>query len=228
MNERVAVIDDDEDFLELLARVLGKAGYKVKTYPAPGRFLDAAAKEVPDLCLLDMQLPGMDGRDLIRVLRANPQTRRLIIVAMSAVAVSPEDAVRGLEEGADEYLRKPMELGFMLVRVRGLLDRARPPAPPPAPVLRWGALSVHPEEHRVALDGKDVPLTRLEFGLLSAFLRQPNRVLPRVWLLENVWGSSPPSGTRTVDKHVESLRRNLPAFGRRLETVVGVGYLFRP
>ncbi|OGR90139.1 MAG: hypothetical protein A2V88_10705 [Elusimicrobia bacterium RBG_16_66_12] len=228
MSARIAVVDDDAGMLELLSLVLDKAGYKVRAYPTPGRFFDGVLKTKPDLCLIDVQLPGMDGREVIRVLRANAETRKTVLIAMSAHATRSSDAAMGLEIGADEYMTKPLDMDFLLVRISGLLARSREGAPSGPEVVRWGALSVVPDEHRVTLGGQDVPFTRLEFQLLLAFLSQPNRVLARSWLLQTVWQASPGIATRTVDKHVESLRKKLPPFGKKVETVVGVGYLFRP
>ncbi len=227
MSARIAVVDDDAGMLELLSLVLGKAGYKVHVYPTPGRFFDGVLKNKPDVCLIDVQLPGMDGREVVRVLRANPETGKTLLVLMTAHATLPGDAVMGLEIGADEYMVKPLDMDLLLVRIAGLLAR-RGGATSAHEVMRWGPVSIVPEEHRVMFGGKDVAFTHLEFQLLLAFLRQPNRVLARSWLLQTVWQSSPSVSTRTVDKHVESLRRKLPPFGKKVETVVGVGYIFRP
>jgi two-component system alkaline phosphatase synthesis response regulator PhoP len=229
MNGVIAVVDDDLEMLDLLELVLGKAGFKVKSYSTPGRFFDGVVKAKPVLCLIDVQLPGMDGREIIRVLRANPETRPLPLILMSAIATAPGDVVRGVDGGADEYLPKPLDMELLVGRIQNLLKRSRrDPAKIPANVIGWGEVEVSPDEHRLSFRGKDVPLTHLEFKLLLAFFRQPNRVLPRVWLLQNVWESSASLETRTVDKHVETLRRKLPPLAQRLETVVGVGYIFRP
>ena len=228
MSATVAVVDDDTEMLELLALVLTKSGYEVKTFPTPGRFFDALAKGRPDVCVLDMHLPGMDGRDVIRVLRANADTKGLPIVAISAVARSTADVVQGLELGADEYLAKPVDLDLLVARIAVLLRRAPNGSVPAAETVRYGDVTIYPEEHRVTCGGKDVPATHLEFKLLLYFLKNPNRVLTRGLMLEKVWGTGPDLSTRTVDKHVETLRKKLPAFGARVETVIRVGYLFRP
>jgi DNA-binding response OmpR family regulator len=229
MSRVIAVVDDDDELRELLSFVLGKAGFKVQSYSTPGRFFDGIVKVRPDLCLLDVQLPGMDGREMVRVLRSNPETRGLPVILMTGVAVSTADIVRGVDGGADEYFPKPLDLELLVARIHNLLARAAASsAPPPAESLRWKDVVVMPDEQRLTLRGKDVTLTRLEFNLLLAFLRQPNRVLARSWLLQTVWESSPNVATRTVDKHVEALRKKLPPFGAAVETVVGVGYLFRP
>jgi len=227
---KLAVVDDDAEMLALLALVLGKGGYDVKTYPTPGRFLDSLAKVRPDLCVLDMNLPGIHGRDVIRVLRENDATRRMPIVAITASERGTPDVIKGLELGADEYMGKPLDLELFVVRIAALLRRlpAAAVAAAPQETLSFGAMTVFLDEHRVELGGKAVTLTHLEFKLLGYLLRHPLCVVTRGMLLEKVWGSEPGMSTRTVDKHVESLRKKLPAFGAHVETVIRVGYLFRP
>ena len=228
MSRVIAVVDDDDEMRALLTLVLGKAGFKVQGYATPGRFFDGLVKSKPELCIVDVQLPGMDGREVVRVLRSNPETRALPVIMITAVATSSEDVVRGVDNGADEYFPKPLDLELLVARIENLLSRANRTAPPPEDSISWGELEIAPEEHRVTVKGKAVPLTHLEFKLLLAFLRQPNRVLPRSWLLQHVWDSSSSVSTRTVDKHVETLRRKVKPLSGNLETVVGVGYLFRP
>ena len=188
-------------------------------------------KTVPVLmCVLDMNLPGIHGRDVIRVLRENEATRRMPIVAITASERGTPDVIKGLELGADEYMGKPPDLELFVVRIGALLRRipAAAAAPPPQETLSYGAMAVLLDEHRVELAGKAVTLTHLEFKLLTYFLRHPLRVVTRGMLLEKVWGTEPDQSTRTVDKHVESLRKKLPVFGANVETVIRVGYLFRP
>ncbi|MFI5349989.1 MAG: response regulator transcription factor [Elusimicrobiota bacterium] len=228
MSRVIAVVDDDDEMRALLTLVLGKAGFKVQGYATPGRFFDGLVKSKPELCIVDVQLPGMDGREVVRVLRSNPETRTLPVIMITAVATSSEDVVRGVDNGADEYFPKPLDLELLVARIENILSRANRVAPPPDDSISWGELEIAPEEHRVTVKGKAVPLTHLEFKLLLAFLRQPNRVLPRSWLLQHVWDSSSSVSTRTVDKHVETLRRKVKPLSGNLETVVGVGYLFRP
>jgi two-component system alkaline phosphatase synthesis response regulator PhoP len=228
MSRLIAVVDDDEEMRALLTLVLGKAGFKVQGYATPGRFFDGLVRAKPSLCIVDVQLPGMDGREVVRVMRSNPETRALPVIMITAVATSSGDVVKGVENGADEYFPKPLDLELLVARIENLLSRANPSAPPPEDSISWGEVEVAPHEHRVTVRGKAVTLTNLEFKLLLAFLHQPNRVLPRSWLLQHVWDSSTSVSTRTVDKHVETLRRKVKPLSGRLETVVGVGYLFRP
>jgi DNA-binding response OmpR family regulator len=225
----ISVVDDDPEVLKFLEFVLKKAGYAVSAAATPGRFFDSILKSKPALCLIDVQLPGMDGREIVRVLRSSEETRDIPLVVMSAQAVSSTDKVRGLNDGADEYFAKPLDVDLLLVRIANLLARrgAAPAEAPGGEIVSWGPLRVLLDEHRATLGGKDVPLTHMEMKLLVAFLRQPGRVLPRALLLQSVWNAEGAS-TRTVDKHVETLRRKLPPFGKKVETVVGVGYLFRP
>lgn len=228
MMRRIAVLDDDDEMLGLLKLVLSKAGFRIDAYATPGKFFDGLLRRKPDLCLIDVQLPGMDGRDIVRVLRSNDATRAVPAVLMSAVATASGDIVRGVDQGADEYFPKPLDLELLVVRIHNLLARARPVAARASAPVEWKDLAAYPDEHRVTLKGREVVLTRLEFLLLMAFLRQPNRVLPRSWLLQSVWESSPAVTTRTVDKHVETLRKKFPPLADSVETVVGVGYMFRP
>ena len=228
MSRLIAVVDDDDEMRSLLTLVLGKAGFKVQGYATPGRFFDGLVRAKPELCIVDVQLPGMDGREVVRVMRSNPETRALPVIMITAVATTSGDVVKGVENGADEYFPKPLDLELLVARIENLLSRANRIAPPPEDSVTWGELEVTPDEHRVTVKGKAVPLTHLEFKLLLAFLRQPNRVLPRSWLLQHVWDSSTSVSTRTVDKHVETLRRKVKPLSGNLETVVGVGYLFRP
>lgn len=232
MKAKVAVVDDDPEMLQLLSMLLIKEGYDVKTFPSPGKFLDSLEKSKPDLCVLDMHMPGIHGREVIRILRQNEATKRLPIVAMSAVARSTPEVILGLDLGADEYMPKPLDLELLVVRIDGLLKRAggnsAASSPAPSEKLRYGDVIVFLEEHRVTVDDLDVALTNLEFKLLVFLLRHPNRVATRGMLLEKVWGSNPDVSTRTVDKHFESLRKKIPIVGARVETVIRVGYLFRP
>jgi DNA-binding response OmpR family regulator len=228
---RIVVVEDDPEWALLLQRILQAGGHEVRHFPTPGRLFDALLKDIPDLVILDMQLPGMHGREIVRVLRANEATRRLLVVAVSAHEKASADAVKCIENGADEYFSKPVDPDLLLARVGALLRRS--PAtgasfadnePPP---LQLGPLTVFMDRRTATLKDKPLVLTHLEFELLVYFLRQPNRVLTRSLILETVWRTSPDLSTRTVDKHVETLRKKLGSLGALFETVIGSGYLLR-
>ena len=226
---RVAVVDDDPDWALVMMRLLKGSGHDIVHYATPGRLFDALLKSVPDVVLLDMQLPGMHGREVLRVLRANEATRRLLVVAVSGYERGSAEAVKAFESGADEYMAKPLDQDLLLARISALLRRGAGPQTLPAaqPSLRAGSLVVRPDQRTAQLNERPLELTHLEFDLLVYFLKQPNRVLTRGLILETVWGSSADLNTRTVDKHVETLRRKLGPLGAHLETVVRVGYLLR-
>ncbi|MFH1726463.1 MAG: response regulator transcription factor [Elusimicrobiota bacterium] len=223
---RIAVVEDDPELGDYLERLLDGEGYDTALYPTPGRFFDSILRSRPDAVLLDMQLPGMDGKEIIRVLRADPKSRDMLIVSMSGRQKSTKDIVDGLHAGADEYFLKPLDRELLLVRVEVLLRR-RTGKPSVEDSIRLGALTLFPERRVCLLQKREVKLTRLEFDLLLYLLRQRNRVLTRGALLEAVWHGDPTMTTRTVDKHVETLRRKLGSFGRRLQTVVRVGYVLK-
>lgn len=230
---RVVVVEDDPEWALLLQRILQSGGHEVRHFGTPGRLFDALLKDVPDLVILDMQLPGMHGREIVRVLRANEATRRLLVVAVSAHEKASADAVKCIENGADEYFAKPVDPDLLLARIGALLRRS-PAGPAGAafaenepPPLQLGALTVFMDRRTATLKDKPLVLTHLEFELLVYFLRQPNRVLTRSLILETVWRTSPDLSTRTVDKHVETLRKKLGPLGALFETVIGSGYLLR-
>ena len=225
MKPRIALLDDDEGHLELYALILSRAGMTPELYNRPARFLQDCTRSPADAAIVDVRLPGIDGREVIRVLRNNEETRRMALIAVSATARATADVVRGFTLGADEYLTKPVDAELLVGRIQALLRRSALQPPEPR-VLRWKTLEASPDEGRVSVSGSEVTLTRQELRLLVHFLGNPERVMTRVMLLDHLWSGG--AGPRTVDKHVETLRRKIPVFGERLETVVRVGYCFHP
>ncbi len=226
--QHIAVVEDDNEVGELLKTLLAANGYAVDLYPTPGRFFDALLIQKPTLAFIDMRLPGMDGREIIRVLRANPDTKKILLIGMSAEERSPKDIVNGFNAGADEYLVKPIDSELLLVRIGALLRRGgNGSSEPEIETLVVDELTILPQQREVQFDGNPVKMTRLEYELLLYFIHNRSRVLTRSVLLETVWEGDPTMSTRTVDKHVETLRRKLGAFGDRIETVIRVGYILR-
>jgi DNA-binding response OmpR family regulator len=224
--DKIAIVDDDPECCALVRLWLKDQDYEISCFATAGRFFDALLKNRYMLVLLDMHLPGMDGREIIRVLRANPQTKRMLILGIADGGTRSADAVAALNLGADEYLTKPMDADFLVARVAALLRRRGDPTAETERIC-VDSLVVVPDRREVTVDGKAVALTDLEFRLLVYFLRNANRVLTRHLVLDQVWGIKTPIDTRTVDKHVESLRRKLGRFSVRFETVVKTGYCFK-
>lgn len=223
---RIVALEDDARWADFYQGAFPALGHSLNVQTAAVRFFAALRAAPTDLVLVGMQAAGMDGGEVIRVLRAAPGSERLIIVGVSAQPYRPEDAVRGLRAGADEYMAAPVDCDLLVARVSALLQR-RPGSPPPSPILKLGPLLVLPGERVCRLKGKTLSLTRLEFDVLLLFLRQANRVMTRRLLMDTVWKGDAQATTRTVDKHVQTLRRKLGPLGTRIETLVRVGYVLR-
>lgn len=220
----VAVLDSDQASRESLAVLLKAKGYEVRTFQTAGRFFDALLDKVPRAAFISTALRGMDGREVIRVLRSNPETRAMALLAFSDGKRRREEVISGFEAGADEFLEGPFDPELLAARLASLL-RGRPEAPA-AEVMELAGVRMDMDSRVCTVAGKAVKLTRLEFDLLGHLMRHRGRVLTRGALLGTVWGDGA-SGTRTVDKHVEAVRRKVRPLAKRLETVVNVGYLLR-
>jgi DNA-binding response OmpR family regulator len=223
MPTRILVVEDDPDIAELVARYLDKAGYATTRLSSGRDALDAVRAKPPDLIVLDLMLPQVDGLEVCRALRANDKTAAIPIIMLTARAEESERIV-GLEMGADDYLAKPFSPNELVARVRALLRRAHRVAPASGRPLTYGSIAVDPEQHTVSLNGRDVTLTAKEFLLLEYLLQHRGRVLSRDVLLEQVWGYRYTGGTRTVDVHVRRLREKLPGLAAAIVTVKSLGY----
>ena len=223
MPARILVVEDDPDIAALVSRYLDKAGF-VSEQAASGRdALTAIAARPPDLLVLDLMLPQIDGLEVCRMVRSNQATAGLPIIMLTARAEESERIV-GLEIGADDYLAKPFSPNELVARVRALLRRAQRAAGPPSKTLAYGPIAVDTERHVVSSDGRDITLTAKEFLLLEYLLQHRGRVLSRDLLLTDVWGYRYTGGTRTVDVHVRRLREKLPILTSGLVTVKQFGY----
>ncbi|MBI4425146.1 MAG: response regulator transcription factor [Elusimicrobia bacterium] len=225
---RIFVLNDDPSALEFLTTLLELQGCEARGYANSGRFLDAAARGAPDLLLIDLELPGIDGWAVLKLVKEHAELRSVPVILVSARYRDSQDVVRGLQAGADDYIQYPSPAEFIAARVQALLRRrAWRGGEPAADTLRLGELTVESDAHLVRLGGEEVSLTPLEFALLAYLLHNRNRVLTRGHILEHVWRSDAALTSRTVDKHVEQLRRKLGPVGRKIETVVRVGYRLR-
>ena len=221
------MVDDDERLAASVRRSLEYAGYRVGVAHDGPSSLTAAGQDRPDLVVLDVLLPGLDGYGVCRALRSATGDGGPMVLMLTARDAVP-DRVAGLDAGADDYLVKPFEHDELLARVRALLRRR--PAPAGAPVtLTLADLTLDPGTREVRRAGREIELTALEFDLLHHFLRHPRQVLSRAQLMDAVWGGGSPLTSNVVDVYVGYLRGKLEAAGeqRLLHTVRGVGYALR-
>ena len=223
MAPRILIVEDDPDIAELVARYLGKAGFVIEQAASGRDALAAIAKRPPDLLVLDLMLPHVDGLEVCRSVRADDATAGLPVIMLTARA---EESARivGLELGADDYIAKPFSPNELVARVRALLRRAQRAAGPAAATLTYGAIALDTSRHLVTAGGREVTLTAKEFLLLEYLLQHRGRVLSRDLLLTDVWGYRYTGGTRTVDVHVRRLREKLPPLAEGLVTVKQFGY----
>ncbi len=223
MSISVLVVEDDPDIAELLARSLEKAGYVPARASSGREALNMVRAAMPDLIVLDLMLPEVDGLEVCRLLRASEKTASVPIIMLTA-RNEESDRIVGLEMGADDYLSKPFSPKELVARVRALLRRARRQPETGSRPMTYGNIVVDVEQHTVSSNGCDVGLTAKEFLLLEYLLRHRGRVLSRDALLERVWGYRYTGGTRTVDVHVRRLREKLPLLVDALVTVKQFGY----
>jgi DNA-binding response OmpR family regulator len=226
----VLVVDDEPTIVEIVGRYMERAGFETFTAADGYKALDVAAEHRPDLVVLDVMLPGIDGIEVMERLRERPGSP--IAVILLTARGEESDRLVGLRNGADDYVVKPFSPAELVARVEAVLRRTAPPvADEDVPPIVHGPLRVEPASRRVVLDGKDVALTMREFDLLAFFAANPGRVFSRDQLMEAVWGEPWFDDTSTVTVHVRRLRAKLgddPAEPRFIETVWGVGYRFRP
>jgi DNA-binding response OmpR family regulator len=226
---RILVVEDDADIAGLMVHYLAPAGYDTEVVADGGDALPAARRRPPDLVILDRMLPGLDGLEICRALRADADLGAVPILMLTARA-EEVDRIAGFETGADDYVTKPFSPKELVARVGALLRRVRrEPAPAGSErVLRYGPVVIDVERHVVTDGDTEVRLTAKEHLLLRYFVEHPGRVLSRDRLLTDVWGYHYTGGTRTVDVHVRRLREKLPVLVQAIETIKQFGYKLRP
>jgi DNA-binding response OmpR family regulator len=223
MPDKILLVDDEPTLLDTLALNLRASGYQVVTASNGAAALDVAHAEAPDLVILDLMLPEIDGLTVCRSLRQASDTPILILTARTGEL----DKIVGLESGADDYLTKPFSLGELQARIRALLRRAGPRQP--SDLLKSEDLELNLVSRRVFLSGKELALSPKEFGLLAELVRHRGAVLSRDLLLTRIWGYDFYGDSRTVDVHVRWLREKIeadPSNPARIVTVRGIGYRF--
>lgn len=224
--ERILLIEDEPDIAEVLQYNLEKEGFAVEVARRGDTGLEAIRREAPDLLLLDLMLPGVDGLELTRLLKRDGATSRIPIVMLTARS-EEVDRIVGLELGADDYIPKPFSPREVVLRVKAVLRRYQPEEDA-GDLVEVGGIQLDVSGHQLRVRGKEMPLTATEFRLLRLLLERCGRVQTRGQLLSDVWGYAEDIDSRTVDTHIRRLRRKLGPEADRIETVIGVGYRLRP
>ena len=226
--ERILLIEDEPDIAEVLQYNLEKEGFEVAVARRGDSGLEAIRREPPDLVVLDLMLPGIDGLELCRMLKRDAATARLPIVMLTARG-EEVDRIVGLELGADDYISKPFSPREVVLRVKAVLRRLQPePEGTASDRIEVGGIQLDISGHQLHVRGKEAPLTATEFRLLRLLMERGGRVQTRGPLLSDVWGYAEDIDSRTVDTHIRRLRRKLGPEADRIETVIGVGYRLRP
>jgi two-component system alkaline phosphatase synthesis response regulator PhoP len=223
---RIVVVEDEIDVANLVKHALERGGdTNVEIVASGAAALTTVARTPPDLLILDLNLPGLDGTEVCRILRSRPASSQLPIIMLTA-RTEESDRVLGLDLGADDYITKPFSPRELAARVRAVLRRKRGSSQAAMSLYKGARLVADFDAVAVTVDGEPIRLTRREFELLRCLVENRNRVLSRDRLLVRVWGYDPSIETRSVDVHVGRLRSKLGTAGRQIETVVGLGYRF--
>lgn len=224
MASKILIVEDEPDIVELLVYNLHQAGFETDAVLNGADALEQVKIQPPDLVLLDLLLPEVDGLEVCRTLKRDPETTGIPIIILTAKGEAI-DRIVGLELGADDYITKPFSPREVLLRVRAVLRRTpNLPRNSPANQIQIDNLKIDIDKHQVFSNGDVIDLTATEFKILSLFAHSPGRVFTRSILMDAVWGQEYYGIERTMDTHVSRLRRKLGQFGERIETVHGVGY----
>jgi len=224
--ERILVVEDEEDILELLEYNLKREGFRVSGVKTGEKALDAVRAKPPDLMILDLMLPGLDGLEICRQLKMGEDTRTIPIVILTAKG-EEADIVTGLELGADDYITKPFSPRVLVARIRAVLRRKTQEPVPEAKTIQVRGLDIHPGRHEVLHGKKSIQLTLTEFRILHFLARRPGWVFTRYQIVDAVHGRDYPVTERSVDVQIVGLRKKLGDAGKYIETVRGVGYRFK-
>ena len=223
--QRITLVEDEADIAEVLAYNLGKEGFEVEVHERGDAALEAIRHRPPDLILLDLMLPGLDGLEITRALKREAGISTIPLVMLTAKS-EEVDRIVGLELGADDYIPKPFSPREVVLRVKAVLRRFKTSGEGSG-ALQAGRIRLDPTAHRLEVAGREVSLTATEFRLLQTLLSRAGRVQTRSRLLADVWGYAEDVDSRTVDTHIRRLRRKLGDEAERIETIIGVGYRLR-
>jgi DNA-binding response OmpR family regulator len=223
---KILIVEDDRTISDVLTYNLTEFGFDVQTSANGLDGIDRARKFLPDVILLDVMLPGIDGLEVCRQLRQITETKTTKIVMLTAKSEEADQLI-GFNVGADDYVVKPFSIRVLIERIKSLCRRTAADDSQLETILVYGAISIDRSKHRVIVDNEQILLTASEFRLLEALIRQPGRVYERMELIESALGADTLVLERTIDVHIRSLRKKLGRYADRIETVRGVGYRFR-
>ncbi len=228
MAKTIAVLDDEEDILELLRTYLTRTGFKVETFVRPEAFIKYIDLHQPDLILLDLMLPGTDGLEICRYLKSKPE-KSIIPIIMLTARSQEADRVTGLELGADDYVTKPFSLRELEARIKAVLRREErlPGSENKEKKLAGGKLTINPERHEVRIKGQLLELSLSEYRILELLSSRPGRVFTRAQILDYLWGGEKVVVTRTVDVHIRHLREKMGELANLIQSVRAVGYRYQ-
>ncbi len=221
--KRVCIVEDEPDIANLVARNLRKEQFEVSVFHDGESFLRMVDEKLPDLVVLDLMLPGIDGLDVCREMRSNERTRSVPIIILTAKGTEL-DIVLGLELGADDYVVKPFSIRELIARVKAVMRRAEPSQE--ENLLVFDGLSVDLESFKAGVDGSPVDLTYAEFRTLGLLASKPGRVFTRSQIINAIWDDYRVVTSKTVDVHIAHIRKKLGKYGDFIKTVRGVGYRF--
>lgn len=224
--DSILVIEDEADILELISYNLGKEGYRVSGAASGEAGLKSARANLPGLIVLDLMLPGLDGLEVCKLLKADSKTQHIPIIMLTAKG-EESDVITGLEVGADDYLTKPFSPKILIARVRALLRRKARAADKSTATVQAHDIIIHPGRHEVLVAGQTVDLTFTEFQILQLLARHPGWVFSRYQIVNEIRGDETIVTDRSVDVQIVGLRKKLGEAGQYIETVRGVGYKFR-
>jgi two-component system phosphate regulon response regulator PhoB len=227
LHHNILVVDDEEDLLELVRYTLAKEGHSVTCVDTGEKAVDSVRQSLPDLIVLDLMLPGIDGLEVCRRLKGDLKTREVPIIMLTAKS-EERDVITGLDGGADDYVTKPFSPRVLLARVKSLMRRKDAELRTQHDtIIQIRELVIHPGRHEVKLQGESINLTYTEFALLQFLAKRPGWAFSRSQIVDAVKGEDYPVTERSVDVQVAGLRKKLGSFGGNIETVRGVGYRFR-
>lgn len=224
--ENILIVEDDEDILELIRYNLAKEGFKLTAEMSGEGALSSVQHKIPDLILLDIMLPEMDGFEVCKMLKADPRLKTVPVIMMTAKG-EEADVITGLEIGADDYVTKPFSPKILISRIKAVLRRKNREEVDVQAVLKVNDLVIHPGRHEVLLSGEPLELTYTEFKILHFLAGRPGWVFTRYQIVDAVRGEEYPVTERAVDVQIVGLRKKLGSYGDLIETVRGVGYRFK-